>query len=126
MSEMYRKTGDPGRILKLYLSLFTIGTCAIPENGTFSSNDFNSHSSIADSNVRGLIKIFELETILVYTALLLKKRIIVYHHSLEELLKWMNTFPALMKHRNVIDNLFPWVDLVEDELSELKVIIIFN
>jgi len=34
-----------------------------------------------------LIKMFGLETILIYTGLLLKKRIVVYHHSLEALLK---------------------------------------
>jgi hypothetical protein len=34
-----------------------------------------------------LIKMFGLATILIYTALLLKKRIVVYHHSLEALLK---------------------------------------
>lgn len=37
--------------------------------------------------VAELIKMFGLETILIYTALLLKKRIVVYHHSLEALLK---------------------------------------
>ncbi|XP_078041416.1 DENN domain-containing protein 10 isoform X2 [Augochlora pura] len=39
---------------------------------------------------------------------------------LEQLLKWTGLFPALMKHRKVSDNLFPWVDLVDDELAELK------
>lgn len=74
-----------------------------------------------NTNIRGLIKAFELKTILIYTAMLLKKRIIVYHHSLEHLLRWIRTFPAFMKHRNVTDHLFPWVDLVRDEILELKV-----
>ncbi|KAF7994770.1 hypothetical protein HCN44_004242 [Aphidius gifuensis] len=121
MSKMYCKTGDPSEILKLYLSVYTNGTCTTQENGTFLSDDFNGQRLVADSNIRGLIKAFELETILIYTALLLKKRIIVYHHSLEELLKWIKTFPALMKHRKVTDNLFPWIDLVKEELAELKV-----
>nr|AGM32878.1 protein FAM45A-like protein [Coptotermes formosanus] len=63
---------------------------------------------------------FGLETILIYTALLLKKRIVVYHHSLEALLKWMSTFPALMWHRKAADILFPWVDLVSEEILDLK------
>ncbi|EZA58508.1 hypothetical protein DMN91_000250 [Ooceraea biroi] len=121
LSKMYCKTGKPTEILQLYLSVFTKGSCSTQENGTFVSDDFNCHHFAASTNVRELIKTFELETILIYTALLLKKRIIVYHHSLEQLLKYIRTFPALMRHRRVIDNLFPWIDLVNDELIELKV-----
>ncbi|XP_033340777.2 DENN domain-containing protein 10 [Megalopta genalis] len=120
LSKMYCKTGKPTEILQLYLSVFTKGSCSTQENGTFVSDDFNSYRFTVNTNIRELIKAFELETILIYTALLLKKRIIVYHHSLEQLLKWTGLFPALMKHRKVSDNLFPWVDLVDDELAELK------
>ncbi|TGZ53288.1 Protein FAM45B [Temnothorax longispinosus] len=120
LSKMYCKTGKPTEILQLYLSVFTKGSCSTQENGTFVSDDFNTHRFAASTNVKELIKTFELETILIYTALLLKKKIIVYHHSLEQLLKWIRTFPALMKHRKVTDNLFPWIDLVNDELIELK------
>ncbi|KAG7189639.1 hypothetical protein KM043_017319 [Ampulex compressa] len=93
LSKMYCKTGKPTEILHLYLSVFTKGSCSTQENGTFVSDDFNGHRFI---------------------------RIIIYHHSLEQLLKWIRVFPALMKHRRVTDNLFPWVDLVKDELAELK------
>ncbi|KAL0122189.1 hypothetical protein PUN28_007146 [Cardiocondyla obscurior] len=120
LSKMYCKTGKPTEILQLYLSVFTKGSCSTQENGTFVSDDFNTHRFAPNTNVKELIKTFELETILIYTALLLKKKIIVYHHSLEQLLKWIRTFPALMKHRKVTDNLFPWIDLVNDELIELK------
>ncbi|XP_034177230.1 DENN domain-containing protein 10 [Osmia lignaria lignaria] len=120
LSKMYCKTGKPTEILQLYLSVFTKGSCSTQENGTFVSDDFNSHRFTMNTNIREMIKTFELETILIYTALLLKKRIIVYHHSLEQLLKWIGIFPELMKHRKVTDNLFPWVDLIDDELAELK------
>ncbi|KAL2718918.1 DENN domain-containing protein 10-like [Vespula squamosa] len=118
-SKMYCKTGKPTEILQLYLSVFTKGSCSTQENGTFVSDDFSSRT-ITNTNVKELIKIFELETILIYTALLLKKRIVIYHHSLEQLLRWMKTFPALMKHRKVEENLYPWIELVNDELLDLK------
>lgn len=118
-SKMYCKTGKPTEILQLYLSVFTKGSCSTQENGTFVSDDFSNCTTI-NTNVKELIKTFELETILIYTALLLKKRIVVYHHSLEQLLKWIKTFPALMRHRKVEENLYPWVDLVNDELLDLK------
>nr|CAD7590374.1 unnamed protein product [Timema genevievae] len=67
-----------------------------------------------------LVQTFGLESILIYTALLLKKRIIVYHHSLGSLLAWVRTFPSMMSHRRGYDYLFPWVDLAQDEILELK------
>lgn len=120
-SKSYNKIGNPLDILRMYLSAFVKGSFTT-DNDVFQSNDYKTFTFGSNTNVKELIKLFELETILIYTALLLKKRIVVYHHSLEQLLKWIKTFPALMKHRNVINNLFSWVDLVQDELSELKVI----
>ncbi|XP_012289016.1 putative protein FAM45B [Orussus abietinus] len=120
LSKTYCKSGNPTEILQLYLSVYTKGTCTTQENGTFISDEFTSHCFESNTNIKELIKTFELETILIYTALLLKKRIIVYHHSLEQLLRWIVTFPALMKHRNLTEYLFPWIELIPDELNDLK------
>ncbi|XP_074114977.1 putative DENN domain-containing protein 10 B [Cotesia typhae] len=120
LSKMYCKTGNPVEILKLYLSVFTNGSCTTEENGIYNSDDYNLSHLNSDTNIRDLIKTFELETILIYNALLLKRRIVVYHHSLEQLFKWIRTFPALMKHRDVTDNLIPWIDLNADEIQDLK------
>ncbi|XP_011501316.1 PREDICTED: protein FAM45A-like [Ceratosolen solmsi marchali] len=119
-SKTYNQSGDPVEILKLYLSAYTKGSCITKDNESFSSNDFDALPFGLNTNLKELIKVFELETILIYTALLLKKRIVVYHHSLEQLLKWIRTFPVLMKHRKIADNLLTWVDLIPDELNELK------
>ncbi|KAK0161602.1 hypothetical protein PV327_010057 [Microctonus hyperodae] len=122
LSKMYCKTGNTTEILKLYLSVYINGTCTTQENGIFLSDDFDGErlKNVDGSYIRGLIKTFELETILIYTALLLKKRIIIYHHSLEQLLKWIKTIPTLMTHRRITDTLFPWVDLVSEEIADLK------
>ncbi|KAJ8674757.1 hypothetical protein QAD02_010543 [Eretmocerus hayati] len=120
LSKTYTISCTPVEVLKLYLSAFTNGVCSTVDGDTFSSNEFETVSFGSSTNLKGLIKIFELETILIYTALLLKKRVVVYHHSLEQLLKWISTFPALMKHRKIVDSLFSWIDLVPEEISQLK------
>ncbi|OXU23464.1 hypothetical protein TSAR_013312 [Trichomalopsis sarcophagae] len=120
LSRAYYKNGNPVDTLKLYLNAYTKGSFVTVDNEVFSSDDFKALPFGTNTNVKGLIKVFELEIILIYTALLLKKRIVVYHHSLEQVLKWIKSFPALMKHRKITDYLFSWVDLVQDELSELK------
>nr|CAD7434473.1 unnamed protein product [Timema monikensis] len=37
-----------------------------------------------------------------------------------KLFQWVRTFPSMMSHRRGYDYLFPWVDLAQDELMELK------
>ncbi|PNF20230.1 putative protein FAM45B [Cryptotermes secundus] len=124
LSKTYCKTGSPVSLLQLYLSVVTRGSCTTEENGTFLVRDFeartNHNNHMPNTRIKELIKMFGLETILIYTALLLKKRIVVYHHSLETLLKWMPTYPALMCHREAADILYPWIDLVSEELLDLK------
>ncbi|GLH02860.1 Protein FAM45A [Gryllus bimaculatus] len=107
-------------MLQLYLSVLTRGSCTTEENGTFLSKDFESRKYSSSTMLKELINTFGLESILIYTALLLKKRIVVYHHSLEALLKWIRTFPVMMWHRRNSDILFPWIDLVPEEIMDLK------
>jgi len=71
---MYRKTGKPTEILQLYLSVFTKGSCLTQKKGTFVSDDLSTYRFAASANFKELTKIFELEVILIYTALLLKKK----------------------------------------------------
>ncbi|XP_054266790.1 putative DENN domain-containing protein 10 B isoform X2 [Macrosteles quadrilineatus] len=120
LSKSYCKTGNPVMLLKLILSVMTRGACTTEENGTYFTKDFERNA--LQNNVtmlKELIKLFELQTIIIYTALLLKKRLVIYHHSLPQLLKWVRTFPALMAHRPEAENLYPWVDLCNDELDQI-------
>lgn len=121
-AKVYVKSGSPVEVVKLFLNGYTMGLCKNECNELSFLND----SNLCETNVKGMIKIFELEIILIYTALLLKKKVIVYHHSLELLLKWIKSFPAIMKHRNVAEYLYPWMELTEDEIAELEVRIFYR
>ncbi|XP_048584913.1 DENN domain-containing protein 10 isoform X3 [Nematostella vectensis] len=85
-------TGNPAEMLEQYLSVLT----------------------------KDVVNIFGVETILVYTALLLKKRVAVYTPRLPTLLDITRTLPVLVWHRQNWSILHPYVDLEEDEIEELK------
>ncbi|RZF38158.1 hypothetical protein LSTR_LSTR005519 [Laodelphax striatellus] len=123
LSKTYCKSGSPVAVLKLFLSVTTSGVCSTEENGTFREKDYelnNGNRNGVITCVKDLIKVFGLESILIYTVILLKKRLVVYHHSLPHLLRWIRTFPALMEHRKQSELLHPWVDLVPEELAQIK------
>ncbi|EEB13004.1 protein FAM45A, putative [Pediculus humanus corporis] len=116
----YCKSGNPAELLQLYLSVMTKGVCPTEKNGMFVISNYDSMKIDCQGAVKELIKLFGLEIILIYNSLLLNKRMIIYHHSLESLLKYIQAVPQLMIHRNFNETTFPWLDLQNDELNELK------
>lgn len=114
LSKCYCRTGTPVELVKLYLSVYTTGACSTQENGTFVLREFDNGYGKKSIKIKGtqryygkfsvnniliseLINMFGLEIILIYTAILLKKRITVYHHSLEILLKVSEIFKQDIK-----------------------------
>ncbi|XP_023225041.1 protein FAM45A-like [Centruroides sculpturatus] len=119
LSKTYCKTGDPAAMLRLYLSVAIKGCCATEENGTFLTKDFDQKTFFSTVPIKAVIRMFGLETILIYTALILKKRIVVYHHHLDYLLSFLRALPALVWHRQDWDILYPDVDMIEEEMADL-------
>lgn len=122
LAKKYCDTGSPTSLLEAYLSVVTRGMCHTSENGKFSTSDYNIKHSYAKSNLSGIIEMFGLDFIILYTALLLKKKIAVYFpsHSLPELLQFTRSLPAFVWHRQNWNILYPYLDLDEVELKELK------
>ncbi|KAG1655698.1 Protein FAM45A [Nymphon striatum] len=121
LSKSYSSTGSPASILQLYLSVITRGSCSTEENGTFLIKDYDQRLAFASVSLKNVINTFGLETILIYTAIALKKKIVVYHHKMEELLAFVRALPALMWHRQNWSILFPLIDLVKEDLNDLSV-----
>jgi len=121
-SIQYKTSGNPVSLLESYLSVVTRGYCENDENEQIAVSDFPQQHAYAKSCVKDIIQIFGVETIYIYTALLLKKRIVIYcpPHSLNNLLDYTRAIPAFVWHRQNWDIVHPFVSLSDDNLSDLK------
>ncbi|KXJ22940.1 Protein FAM45A [Exaiptasia diaphana] len=84
------QTGSPASMLQSYLSVFTKGSCKDDDdhdNEDFSVKEYDPRKAFIEKSIKDVVNIFGVETILIYTALLLKKRIAVYSPRLETLLE---------------------------------------
>ncbi|XP_013378729.1 protein FAM45A [Lingula anatina] len=120
MCQLYKNTGNPASMLESYLAVVTKGACNGEENGKFTVSDFDARQAYIQGSLKDVINMFGVETIVIYTALLLKKRIAVLHPNVETLLSFMRVLPALVWHRQNWGVLHPYVDLEEDELEDLR------
>lgn len=120
LSKVYCKTGDPTALLRLFLSVSVKGSCTTEENGTFLLKDFECRRSLTQVPIKDIIKMFGLEAIIIYTAIMLKKRVIVYHHKLSVLLNYIRALTALSQHRPGWEHFYPFMELSPAEVAELS------
>jgi len=90
--------GEPVKILEAYLALMTQG-----KFGGFDANDpemVDTKAPLAVGTLKDMWCDFGFDTIILYNAMLLKKRILVVGDSLANLLSFMRSIPQLVIHRN--------------------------
>jgi len=119
LSKVYCSAGNPADMLQLYLSVLLKGMCSVEDNGVFSVKQFDKVTAYSCVPAKDIVKTFGLETILIYTALLLKKRIVVYHHRLDTLLWFVRALPAFVWHRQDWNIIYPYMELTPSDVSEL-------
>ncbi|KAH9363000.1 hypothetical protein HPB48_014218 [Haemaphysalis longicornis] len=119
LSKVYCKTGDPTALLRLFLSVSVKGSCTTEENGTFLLSNFDRRRSMAHVPIKDIIKMFGLETIIIYTAVILKKRVIVYHHKLNVLLNYVS-IPNSKPYFSKWEHFYPFMELSPVEVAELS------
>lgn len=115
------------RFLHYYLSLL-ITECPVPVS-ELSGRLLSIDVDLADtplarqSHIKSIIRLFHLDVILIYTALLLKRKIAIYHHNQSTLLDFCLALPSFVSHRPEVDthqSLYPNVDLhVPEQLEHL-------
>jgi hypothetical protein len=108
LGKKYSKCQNPVELVSLYLNLCMSGSCTLHENGTSYSCNFKNFEY--PTNIKEFIRSFDLEIILLYTAILLKRRTLVYHPNTEQLLNELLALSNLVPCRKVDEYLHPVVD----------------
>lgn len=122
LSAAYLTTGSPVSIVPHFLSVFTRGEIVDPPAfcQPFSVADHDIRKAYVACSFKGLVQQYGLESILIYTAILLKKRIVVYASSLESLLRTCRTIPLFVWHRQNWNVVYPQLSLDhKGEMDEL-------
>ena len=111
--------GDP--FVNRYLAVFATGSYSSPFNSKkFSCADYDERMALLVGNIGALVRSFGVEFVLMWTAVLLKKRVIVLGTELGELQLTVRTLPALAWHRQNWGLMHPLVNLEESEVAGLK------
>merc|ERR1712000_778174 len=96
-----------GNVLQGFLRVLTSGKV-----GNFDKDDFPARDALLATSIKDIIKIFGIETILLWTALMMKKRVAVYCDKIQTLLRVIRSFPLFIWHRRDWELLYPFTNLV--------------
>ena len=96
MAKLFSQTNSPIDVLKAYLSTLTIGAYKgggdIP---SFNGADYNIKQCYLAGSITELVQEFGQETVLIWAAMLMKKRIVVYGENIVRVLQIVRTLPIL-------------------------------
>eukprot|EP00743_Colponemidia_sp_Colp-15_P003280 GILK01003542.1.p1 GENE.GILK01003542.1~~GILK01003542.1.p1 ORF type:complete len:371 (-),score=66.77 GILK01003542.1:286-1365(-) len=114
----YATTGSPIDVLEGLLGVFNEGKIKIAEM-TWVASQFNHKKSLL-TPINYIIQLLGPQIVVVWSALLIKKRVAVYCEKLGELLACIRALPQLVIHRQDWNLLRPVVLLSELQLEDLK------
>jgi len=123
---VYHSTNSPVLLLNCFLDVMITTKHEAKDKdgktlGTFNGADFNNNAHLLASPLLDVVKTFEANSLSIWIALLMKKRIVIYSDSLPNLLKVIRALPLFVAHRQDWSLLRPFVTLEnEEEINDLK------
>jgi len=122
LATIYAAKASPPLILQAYLSVFSSGEFDGTEYGAekFVEASFDPRVAFLSTSIKDIVRLFGVESILLWSGLLMKKRIVVYSEKISVLLKVVRALPLFVMHRQNWNILRPYVTMDEKELADLK------
>ena len=128
--QQYLRTGSPLPLLRSFLSVLMQGRCRGAKDNEaemFESSAHDVRKAYLSTPFKALVRMFGLEIVLLWTALMMKKRVAVYSEELPPLLRVIRGFPLLVWHRRDFDTLYPYTRLsCELEVKELQSAMVYT
>ncbi|RWS30530.1 protein FAM45A-like isoform X1 [Leptotrombidium deliense] len=119
---VFAKTGDLKSLMHTYLNAFIDGRVSFEKLTFIAENCEQKKMMSMNCPFKQIITMFGVDIILVYTALILKQRIAVYHHTNENLLQFVTSLPCFVWHRLNWDQiLYPTVNVnSKEDMNEIR------
>ena len=86
----------------------------------FNADDYEPKRAYLAGSIKEVINTFGIESILIHSAMLLKRRIFVYCSDAQRLISVVRVIPQFVVERQDWDVARPWVHLEEEELEDLN------
>jgi len=120
LANLYVSSGDPVNLLECWLSVFMKGAFNGGQLGSFSASEHDPRKAFLVTSIKDIVRLFGEEVVLVWSALMMKKRIVVYSEKLGLLLKLIRGFPLFVWHRQNWSILRPYMATSDQEIADLK------
>lgn len=117
--QQYAQGGSGTSLLASYLSVYTTGSCKTVAGQVFQLSKYKDTKAYVKGSLKTVVRKFGIESILIYIAVLLKKRVVVVCPDVEELLELMRTLPQFVFSRQDWSILFPHVAMSDAEMDDL-------
>lgn len=119
LANIYSATGEPAKLLQCHLDVFTKGQFDGGKIGKFLDSEYDNRRAYLVSPLKDIVRLFGEESVLLWVAMMTKKRIVVYADKLDILQKVIRAIPLLVWHRQNWNILRPFVTLSQNEVSEM-------
>lgn len=119
LASTYASSGSPLQVLSCYLAVLTKETYA-SSLGEFAMAKYEDRRAMLTGPLKAFLAAFGMEAILILTAMLLKRRVVLFAQKNETLLQYARVLPMLVAHRQNWNVLRPLFQFTEAELADVK------